>query len=150
VIGTWHIRAATDADLPRLADLAGQLGYAAEVDEVRERLPGILGDPAAGLLVASDDAGRAIGWLHVELKQSLLSALAAQIMGLVVDEAWRSSGVGSELVARAEAWAAERGCREMLVATRISRERAHGFYRREGYELIKTSYIFSKRLGDGG
>jgi len=150
VIGTWHIRAATDADVPRLADMAGQLGYEADPDDVRERLPQILADPAAGLLVASDDAGRAIGWLHVELKHSLLSALAAQITGLVVDEAWRSSGVGAELVARAEAWAAERGCQEMLVATRISRERAHGFYRREGYELLKTSYIFSKRLaGDG-
>ncbi len=148
--GTWHIRAAIDADVPRLADLAGQLGYAADVGEVQERLPQILSDPAAGLLVASDDAGRAVGWLHVELKHSLLSAMAAQIMGLVVDEAWRSSGVGAGLVARAEAWAAERGCREMLVATRISRERAHAFYRREGYDLLKTSYIFSKRLGGGG
>lgn len=142
----WQIRAATEADVPRLADLAGQLGYAADAAAVAERLPRILADTDAGLLVAADEADLAIGWLHVEIKNSLLSALDAQIMGLVVDESWRSAGVGAALVASAEAWAAERGCREMLVATRVTRERAHVFYRREGYELLKTSHVFSKRL----
>jgi hypothetical protein len=35
----------------------------------------------------------------------------------------------------------------MVVATRITRERAHGFYAREGYAISKTSYFLDKTLG---
>ncbi len=88
----------------------------------------------------------AIGWLHVQLKHSLTSPLAAQVMGLVVDERHRSGGVGGALLEAAEAWARARGCRDLLVATRVTRERAHAFYRRHGYGLLKTSHMFTRRL----
>lgn len=141
-----RIRSATSSDASRLADLAAQLGYTVEASDVPERLSKILDDPEADLLVAADRTDAAIGWLHVARKHSLLSPSAAQVMGLVVDERHRSTGVGAALLDAAEAWARERGCRELLVATRITRERAHGFYRRQGYELLKTSHVFSKPL----
>jgi hypothetical protein len=28
----------------------------------------------------------------------------------------------------------------------VARERAHRFYERQGYDLIKTSHVFEKRL----
>jgi hypothetical protein len=34
----------------------------------------------------------------------------------------------------------------MVVRSRIVRERAHRFYEREGYELVKTSHVFEKPL----
>jgi len=34
----------------------------------------------------------------------------------------------------------------MVVRSRVARERAHRFYEREGYALVKTSHIFEKRL----
>jgi hypothetical protein len=34
----------------------------------------------------------------------------------------------------------------MVVATRITRERAHRFYAREGYAVNKTSYFLDKPL----
>jgi GNAT superfamily N-acetyltransferase len=67
-------------------------------------------------------------------------------MALVVDERARGAGVGRELVASAEAWAVARGCRRLTVATRITRERAHRFYLREGFSLDKTSHVFQKPL----
>jgi GNAT superfamily N-acetyltransferase len=67
-------------------------------------------------------------------------------MGLVVDESVRSRGIGARLLERGEAWAQERGCRTMLVGTRITRERAHRFYERQGYDLLKTSHFFEKPL----
>ena len=96
--------------------------------------------------MAEDSGGGVIGWIHVELKRSLLSPLAAQVMGLVVSEAHRSRGIGAALLERAEGWAAERGCELVLVGTRVTRERAHGFYRRQGYRLLKTSHFFEKEL----
>lgn len=126
--------------------MATQLGYATEPAAVEERLPAVLDASDARLLVAVDADDAAIGWLHVELKPSLLSPLAAQVMALVVDEAWRSGGIGADLLDVAEAWAREQGCAEILVSTRITRERAHGFYRRQGYDLRKTNHWFSKAL----
>jgi hypothetical protein len=36
-----------------------------------------------------------------------------------------------------------------VVATRVTREDAHRFYQRAGYELDKTSHIFGKPLTAG-
>lgn len=140
------IRPALPADAADLATLAVQLGYPVQVAQVGERLPPISFSPDAVLLVATGAAGEVIGWIHAELKRSLLGPLAAQVMGLVVSEAQRSQGVGAALLEAAEAWASERGCSLVLVGTRVTRERAHEFYRRRGYRLLKTSHFFEKEL----
>jgi GNAT superfamily N-acetyltransferase len=103
----------------------------------------------AAVLVATDTADRPIGWLHVEIKRTLVAPRSAQVMGLVVDDAARSRGIGRDLLRAAEAWAAARGCHRMVVGTRVTRERAHRFYQREGYALDKTSYFFEKGLTPG-
>jgi GNAT superfamily N-acetyltransferase len=133
-------------DAGALADLATQLGYPSTPQELVERLPHVLEAAGADLIVATDGRDRPIGWLHVELKRSLVAPLAAQVMGLVVEEGRRGEGIGAALLEAGENWARERGCHHMLVATRVVRERAHRFYRRSGYELLKTSHIFEKGL----
>jgi GNAT superfamily N-acetyltransferase len=144
---TATVRPARPDDAPALAALAGQLGYPSHAQDVRERLPEVTANSDATVLVAGDGPGETVqGWIHVELKRSLLAPLAAQVMGLVVDEGRRSEGIGATLLEAAEGWARERGCHHMLVATRVTRERAHGFYRRSGYALLKTSHIFEKGL----
>jgi GNAT superfamily N-acetyltransferase len=142
------IRAPRDGDLVVMAEQAGQLGYPVDPEELRSRLADMTVGDAAAVLVATDAQDRPIGWLHVELKRTLVAPLTAQIMALVVDERARGGGVGKELVAAAEAWAGERGCQRLLVATRVTRERAHRFYLREGFRLDKTSHIFEKPLGN--
>ena len=139
------VRSARSEDAPALAILAGQLGYPASCEELSARLPEVAANPDAMILVAgeSDDVQ---GWIHVELKRSLLAPLAAQVMALVVDERRRREGIGAALLAAGEAWARERGCHSMLVGTRVTREHAHRFYRREGYDLLKTSHFFEKGL----
>lgn len=139
------VRPARTEDAPALAGLAGQLGYPTSTEEVTARLPEVAANPEALILVAGD-GGEVQGWIHVELKRSLLAPLAAQVMGLVVDERWRNAGIGAALLAAGEAWARQRGCLSMLVGTRVTRERAHRFYRRAGYDLLKTSHFFEKRL----
>jgi len=146
VATTVAIRPPRDADLEAMAAQAGQLGYPVEAGELGARLAAVMAVDDATVLVATDSLDRAIGWLHVELKRTLVAALSAQIMALVVDERARGAGVGRELVASAEAWAVARGCRRLTVATRITRERAHRFYLREGFSLDKTSHVFQKPL----
>lgn len=142
----YAIRPATADDAARLAELATQLGYPTTPSELAMRLRALGAPSDTAILVATDADDRPIGWIHVELKPSLLAPLSAQVMGLVVDEARRGAGIGAELLNRAESWATDRGCGELLVATRVTRERAHRFYRRQGYELLKTSHVFHKEL----
>ena len=103
---TVAVRAPRDRDLDAMADQAGQLGYPVEPDELRRRLAAVTANDDAAVLVATDPQDRAIGWLHVELKRTLVAPLTAQIMALIVDERARGGGVGRELVAAADAWAA--------------------------------------------
>ncbi len=131
-----------------MADQAGQLGYPIEPDELRRRLAAVAVNKDAAVLVATDPRDRAIGWLHVELKRTLTAPLTAQIAGLIVDERARGDGVGSELVGAAAAWAASHGCQRLMVATRVTRQRAHRFYLREGFSLDKTSHVFEKSLAE--
>lgn len=143
---TRAIRPPRGADAASLADLSSQLGYPVSADELAERLAVVGANDHAAVRVATDASDRAIGWIHVELKRTLVAPLTAQVMGLVVAEGDRGAGVGRGLLAAAEEWAAARGCRQMLVGTRVTRERAHRFYTREGYTLQKTSHFFEKTL----
>jgi GNAT superfamily N-acetyltransferase len=133
-------------DASTLAALSGQLGYPVEAGVLGDRLAAVAPNDDAAVLVATDADDRPIGWVHVELKRTLVAPLTAQIMGLVVDEEARNGGIGAALLERAEAWAASRGCRHMLVGSRVTRERAHQFYLRAGYAIAKTSFFFEKRL----
>jgi GNAT superfamily N-acetyltransferase len=141
-----QIRGARLDDADELADLNTQLGYPAEAAAVVHRLEPILASPNDAVLVAVDDADRPIGWVHVGVELALEDSDAGGIRGLVVDEKWRSQGVGRVLLERAEAWARGRGVSVLQVRSRVTRERAHAFYERSGYERIKTSYVFRKRL----
>lgn len=139
------IRRATLADLGALVDLNDQLGYPTTESELRERLEPILASDEDAILVAVD-SGDAVGWIHVAIERGLEASGVAGLRGLVVDKGYRSGGVGRMLVRAAEEWARERNCRVVTVRSRISRERAHRFYQREGYVHVKTSHVFSKEL----
>src|SRR5689334_5897816 len=140
------IREITIEDAASAAALSGELGYPVTPARMEERIRarGELSDHA--VYVACDDGGAVVAWIDVGLTHHLQSDEYAEIGGLVVSEACRSTGVGRELVARAEEWAAQRGIAKMVVRSRIGRERAHRFYLREGYTQTKVSAVFSKEL----
>lgn len=87
-----------------------------------------------------------IGWMDISIGQHLQSEPYCEIGGLVVSNSFRGSGIGRQLVAKAEQWAKEQGVSNMLVRSRVTREAAHRFYLREGYTQTKTSAVFSKTL----
>jgi N-acetylglutamate synthase-like GNAT family acetyltransferase len=144
---TVSVRRATLDDAAALAALTGQLGYPVEADEQARRLALVLASKRDAVFVAVNADDRVVGWTHIQQRLMLESSDQALIAGLVVDEAHRSAGVGLELLAAAEAWAAELGMGSVRVLSRVERERAHRFYMREGYRLVKTSRAFDKPIG---
>jgi GNAT superfamily N-acetyltransferase len=140
-----HLRPPLPTDATALASLAAELGYPTGPEELLGRLAALHPTDAA-VIVSTDAADVPTGWCHVEMRRTLVEPQSALIVGLVIGEGHRSAGIGAELLAAAEAWARARGCRRLVVATRITRERAHRFYAREGYVVNKTSYFLTKVL----
>jgi len=145
VAGGVQIRPPLPSDAAALAELAAELGYATSAEALLGRLA-TLHPTDAAVLVATDAEDMPIGWCHVEMRRTLIEPLSAMIVGLVIGEGHRSAGIGAELLMAADGWARTRGCRRLVVATRITRERAHRFYAREGFAVDKTSYFLSKSL----
>jgi len=140
-----RVRPPLPTDAPALAALAGELGYPTSAEALVGRLAALHPTDAAVMVsTGSDDVP--IGWCHVEMRRTLVEPVSALIVGLVIGEGHRSAGIGAALLAAAEAWARARGCSRLVVATRITRERAHRFYARQGYEVSKTSYFLTKVL----
>jgi GNAT superfamily N-acetyltransferase len=140
------IRHAKSADAPRIAELAGQLGYPATPAQMRERLRGIKPASQHAVLLAETAEHGVIGWVHVSRQPLLEVEIRAEVNGLVVDERMRSAGAGARLLAAAEEWARKHGCKGMSVRSNVIRERAHEFYIRNGYEHYKTQKSFRKPL----
>ena len=120
-----------------------QLGYEATVATLRGRLE--RRDELREVLVAELD-GSVAGWLAIRVETTFVEGFAADVEGLVVDEATRSRGIGKLLLEAAESWARERGCSEMRVRSNVIRKRAHSFYRRQGYATVKAQLNFRKPL----
>ncbi len=140
------IRAARTYDAQSIAELGGQLGYAATRQQIATRLAGIESEPASRVIVAEDAKGRVIGWLHVAARTQLTEDACAEILGLVVDEPSRGGGIGEALLRAAEVWARAAGCVRVRVRSRDTRERAHRFYERAGYARNKVQLVLLKPL----
>jgi GNAT superfamily N-acetyltransferase len=140
------IRRAKSGDAPRLAELAGQLGYPATADQLRQRMRRIQPASQHAIFVAESPRDGVIGWLHLSRQPLLKVEMRAEVNGLVVAEGQRSLGAGARLLAAAENWARKHGCKGMSVRSNVIRERAHKFYERNGYEHYKTQKSFRKPL----
>ena len=140
------VRKARSSDAVRLADLSGQLGYPVTKREMSARLKNALLAKNAAILVSETPQEGVIGWVHVSVTQLLEVERRAEIHGLVVDEKVRSRGAGAALLEAAESWARKRRCVHMNVRSNVLRDRAHGFYLKNGYEHYKTQKAFRKTL----
>ena len=140
-----RLRPPLPSDAPALAALAAELGYPTDAEELLGRLAALHPTDAA-VFVSTDANDEPTGWCHVEMRRTLVEPMSALIVGLVIGAGHRNAGIGADLLEAAERWARARGCRQLVVATRVTRERAHRFYAREGYEVSKTSYFLTKVL----
>jgi GNAT superfamily N-acetyltransferase len=132
-------------DYGKIADLAGQLGYPSTKEQIGRRMEGINDDDHA-VFVAEVSRGRIAGWVGMYIFRSVEMDHCTFISGLVVDEAFRSQGVGKILLNAAEDWARIRGCNAICVSSNLTRSRAHGFYLGNGYRSVKTQITFLKSL----
>ena len=143
------VRSVLLEDAEPISKLSGQLGYETSSRAVSQRIGQMFSRNDHAVFVAcfkSIQDAEIVGWIEATLMHELQSSSFALITGLVVSEAHRSLGIGKRLCAEVESWSREQGVTKIRVTSRISREGAHRFYLREGFERIKTWAVFEKML----
>jgi len=149
--GTFHIRAATEADEPLLVALAGRLTAFdlppwRKPDEIvtadaREMLQAIrAGSPDDEVLIA-ERAGDPVGCLHVLAMTDFFGTRHAHISVLATTEAAEGSGVGRALLEHAEGWARHRGHSMLTLNVFAANNRARRFYERAGLSAEMMKYV---------
>lgn len=141
-----EIREARAQDHARIAELAGQLMYASSANDITKRLEGMGESKEHAVFVARLAEEEIAGWIAVFVYRTVEADARAEVSGLIVDERYRSQGIGLRLLERAERWAREQGCRAIGLRSNVIRERAHAFYERQGYQHLKTQKSFRKDL----
>jgi GNAT superfamily N-acetyltransferase len=145
------IRIARSSDTPGLAALlaAGTrrggedpgdlLAYQSALDEISAT-------PGTVVLVA-ETGGRVVGLCQLIMFRHLQErgGRCAEIESVHVDERYRSLGIGGALLEAAVQRAAEAGCYRVQLTSNRSREAAHRFYARHGFEA--THVGFKRYLG---
>ena len=136
------IRAIVAEDAAAVAELVRQLGYERAPAQIAGWIEGLAGREHEQQAFVACMGDEVVGWIEVALERRLQSDACGHIGGLVVKEGSRSAGIGRQLCRYAERWVAEKGVMVMRVTSRSTRERAHGFYVRDGYLQVKMSCVF--------
>jgi GNAT superfamily N-acetyltransferase len=131
-----RIRPAEAADAAAVNELLQQLGYAQDgTASTAARIQEWSENPDGAAYVAEAD-GDLVGVIAVYISPFFeRTGSWARIVALVVRDRVRGQGVGAQLVAAAEEFAADRGCVRMEVTSSDHRENAHKFYQGRGYTI---------------
>lgn len=139
------IRRAAVEDIAGVAALAAQLGTVDDAQRFAPRMQRLLDHASHAVFVSQGDDGLA-GFAAAEHRLVLQGGEWVELMALVVDDGARRQGIGAQLVAAVEAWAARRGVDRVLARSNVLRDASHPFYLGLGYTALKTQHVYAKSL----
>jgi N-acetylglutamate synthase-like GNAT family acetyltransferase len=139
---TLVLRAAKPADAEGLAKLISQLGgIAVSKDDVTRNLAALRKAGAGIHLAALGDLVGCVAWAVVP---TLQRGPVGRLTVLVVDQDHRRRGIGTRLLAEAEAALAKQGCTLVEAMSDIEIKNSHNFFRSVKFD--QTSYRFARKL----
>jgi GNAT superfamily N-acetyltransferase len=142
-VSSANIRPATASDSAAISVLLDQLGYPTPVEEIPRILDSVTSFSTAIAMVAEHPERGVVGLVTAHLIPSIHETKpVAWLTTLVVLDAARGEGVGSQLVSFVEDWAEKLGISRISVTSGKQRERAHRFYEERGYDW--TGLRFTK------
>ncbi len=138
------IRIVMPEDYEDIYLLSLELGYSYPADRMRDRIRYVLENTQDIILVA-ETAGKAVGFIHASPYELMCQDPIVNILGFIIKEEWRGSGIGHMLMTEIEKQAKERGFTGSRLTSGDNRTGAHRFYEKHGYTNQKTSYKFVKK-----
>ena len=129
----------TDAEILATCEVMRQLRPHVARESYVERLRALMTSEGYRLVaVVEEDAVQAVaGYRLVSL---LHCGRALVVDDLVTHESARSAGHGKRLLEWLKVRAQEEGCAELQLVSRVTRERAHRFYFREGLGIERFEF----------
>jgi GNAT superfamily N-acetyltransferase len=139
------VRKALNTDVAELYELTGELGYSVDKKSFNTAFDGLIDNPGHAVFV-TEDCGRVVAYIHVLLKELLITMDTVEIGELIVHEEYQRKGIGRQLVTMAEKWAAENGYKNVIVGSSNKRTVSHLFYQQIGFCFWKEQKLYSKSL----
>jgi aminoglycoside 6'-N-acetyltransferase I len=150
--GVRPLRHGDEAGLMELrAALWTEMTAAENECDVAAILAGTLSSLPMTAFVAEADASQPlIGFVEVGLRSHANGCDRTRTVGFIegwfVAADWRGRGVGRALIEVAEAWAKERGCREMASDTGLTNERSQRAHEALGFQVVDRAVNYKKSL----
>ena len=114
--------------------------------ELSEQVERARRETGGEVLLAFSPDGSLVGYAQLGVHVMVGMGTAMEVVALLVRDGARGQGIGSALLRRCEEWSRLRGCGLVMLSSQLFRERAHGFYRRQGFREVKRSAFFVKDL----
>lgn len=146
----YATRSARLDDAPHIRELLAQLGYAADLSHVQQKLRAVAESTTDAVLVAeAENSVVGVASLHsFDLFHE--PGRIGRITAFVVDAAVRGSGVGSLLLAAADDFFQRAGCIRTEVTSGDHRPDAHSFYEANGYASDERRFLKQYAPGAAG
>ena len=145
-----NIVQATRKDLPELQNLASKLWPDESVDEVAAALRKSIASPKEDLFFICDEHQRAIAFTQLSLRYDYVPGATRQPVGFVegiyVEEGYRGTGIGRQLIEHAEKWAFDKGCIELASDALIDNVDSQNFHTQVGFREVERIVTFIKPL----
>ncbi len=141
------IRTAEIKDVEQLQILNEQLGYTVSVEYLSNSLVELLQNKDYEILVAEQTVtGLLAGYLFAYIKRSIMEECTYEALGLIVREEYRGFNIGVKLLSELERIALSKNIHYIYLRSNVKRDKAHKFYLREGYSIVKSQHAFLKKI----
>jgi predicted N-acetyltransferase YhbS len=147
-MGEINIREIQTTDYNDVYLLNQELGYLYPIEKVKERISYIIKNTKDIILVAQQN-DEVVGYIHGSPYELLYSDSLINILGFVVKEKFRNTGIGNILISHMEYWAKENGYSGIRLVSGFDRSNAHRFYQKHGYINRKDQKNFIKTFDYG-
>ena len=111
----------------------------------KEWFDDLIASPYHDMLLAIDDSGKIQGIATLSIIMGPIVRRVAYLEDFVTDSEVRGKGVGSAIWNAYEAWAREKGCKNLEFTCGHGREKSQEFYKHHGAEVYDTNF-FRKAL----
>jgi len=119
-------------------------------DQHRREMTDVLSDPEFNAVFVSTGRNRKLnGFIEVSMRltaEGCRSSPIGYLEGWFVAPEVRKKGIGGALLARAEAWASSRGCKEIASDTEVENALSRVVHAQFGYEEVSRLAHFRKEL----
>jgi ribosomal protein S18 acetylase RimI-like enzyme len=116
------------------------------VDDIKQHFNLIKKQKDYQILIAVNHNKNVLGYALIEKRIILGFDPFVEIVQLLVDENYRSLGIGNKLLLEIEKFTNNIGINQIMLSSRMERDRAHKFYQKNGFKEFKQSKFFEKHV----